>query len=173
MSITKAQAAIKLYGEGARDKESFRKEFMAMYPDFPRSTDGYFSDAFRFHNPGQKQVKTVKVPKATKEAKAPKVAKEKPVKAPKENKAETPVNAVPVKSPEEIETIKAANLARLKEVSVKNKSKMTRVADPEAPVPEGFTPEAARAEVKEMLEGQVPSWEAPESLTADEVRALV
>jgi hypothetical protein len=169
MMITKAQAAIKIYGEGARDKESFRKEFMAMYPDFPRSTDGYFSDAFRFHNPGQKQakVKVVKEPKvAVKATKAPKVSS-------KTSEKKTPENAVSVKSPEEIEAIKAANLARLKEVSVKNKNKPTKVAALEGPAPADFDPEVARAEVKDMLEGQIPSWEAPESLTADEVRALV
>ena len=170
-TLNKAATALKLYADGFKDKDSFNTEFMKLFPDFPRSTAGYFSDAFRHHNPGQSQRKgraasPPKEPKAVKEKvlkkKAEKVVKEKPSKA-----------SAPVKSLDEIAKIKAANLARMKAVSEKTK-KYTMVAREEGAGVPNFDPEKARAEVASFLDtGDIDSFAAPEKLSADQVRALV
>ncbi len=88
--------------------------------------------------------------KAVKAEKAPKAPA-----APKAPKAD----AKPTKTPEEIAAIKAANLARLKEVNARRKAEKV----------------AAKAE-KESAEApmvEADPFAAPASLTADEVAALV
>jgi hypothetical protein len=114
---------------------------------------------------------TKRGPKAV--AKAPKVAKtskNSPKTSPKPEKAKKA--AVPEKSADEIAKIKAANLQKMKAVSAKIK-KYNQVAAPDGPGVPNFNRDKARAEVAEMLGDQLPSWSVPESLSADEVRALV
>lgn len=182
-TLNKAATALKLYADGFKDKDSFNTEFMKLFPDFPRSTAGYFSDAFRHYNPGQSQRKgraasppKEKAPKAPKEPKPvkEKVLKKKAEKVVKEPKAsKAPKAEKPVKSLDEIAKIKAANLARMKAVSEKTK-KYTMVAREEGAGVPNFDPEKARAEVATFLDtGDIDSFAAPEALSADQVKALV
>jgi len=173
-TLNKAQAAIKLFADGFQNKDSFNAEFMKLFPEFPRSTAGYFSDAFRYHNPGLSQTRggiaKVKEPKAPKE---PKVAKEpkQPKVSPKPTKAQRQAE---LKSPDEIAEIKAANLVRMQQVTAKVK-KYSQVARAEGDGVDGFDPNTAKAEVAYYNEtGEYPdSWKSPAFLTADEVKALV
>lgn len=175
-TLNKAATALKLYADGFRDKDSFNTEFMKLFPDFPRATAGYFSDAFRHYNPGASQRKgravTVKAPKEPKPVKEKVLKAKKVVKAPKAAKADT--SSVLAKSPEEIARIKSANLARMKAVAEKTK-KYTMVARDDGPGVENFNPEQARAEVNAFLysSDELPSFQNPKFLSADEVKALV
>jgi len=176
-ALNKAATALKLYADGFKDKDSFNTEFMKLFPDFPRSTAGYFSDAFRHHNPGQSQRKgrAASPPKEPKAPKEPKPVKEKVLKkkAEKVVKEKPSKASAPVKSLDEIAKIKAANLARMKAVSEKTK-KYTMVAREEGAGVPNFDPEKARAEVATFLDtGDIDSFAAPEKLSADQVRALV
>ena len=176
-TLNKAATALKLYADGFKDKDSFNTEFMKLFPDFPRSTAGYFSDAFRHHNAGQSQRKgrAASTPKE-KAPKEPKPVKEKVLKkkAEKVVKEKAPPKApAPVKSLDEIAKIKAANLARMKAVSEKTR-KYNQVARPEGAGVPNFDPEKARAEVATFLDtGDIDSFAAPEKLSADQVKALV
>jgi len=176
-TLNKAATALKLYADGFKDKDSFNTEFMKLFPDFPRSTAGYFSDAFRHHNPGQSQrpARAASPPKEPKAPKEPKPVKEKVLKkkAEKVVKEKPSKASAPVKSLDEIAKIKAANLARMKAVSEKTK-KYTMVAREEGAGVPNFDPEKARAEVATFLDnGDIDSFAAPEALTADQVKALV
>jgi hypothetical protein len=73
------------------------------------------------------------------------------------------------KSPDEIAKIKEANLARLKEVSAKQK-KYNQVARPEGDGVADFDADVARAEVATMLE---EDFVAPKFLSKAQVKALV
>ena len=75
-----------------------------------------------------------------------------------------------VKSPAEVARIKAANLARLKEVSAKQK-KYNQIARPDGPGVDGFDADVARAEVDEMLEDN--SFTAPRFLSKDALKAMI
>jgi hypothetical protein len=104
-------------------------------------------------------------------AKAPKVKAEKPAKPVKvaKVKAEKPAKVTaPVKSDAEIERIRAANLARMKEVGARlkriNKSTQTGVAD--------FTPDQASADLA-AFNAELDSFKMPAFLTKDEVKYLV
>ena len=91
-----------------------------------------------------------KAPKAAKEPKAPKVQAESlPV-----GQAET------TKTPEEVAAIKEANLAKMKEVAAKLKN--AKKAKKDEPTSEAQEPTLA-----------TDSFQAPETLTADEVRSMV
>lgn len=73
------------------------------------------------------------------------------------------------KSPDEIAKIKEANLARLKEVSAKQK-KYNQIARPEGDGVADFDADVARAEVATMLE---EDFVAPKFLSKAQVKALV
>lgn len=117
--------------------------------------------------------------KAQPKAKAPAAkAKGRTAKAPAKAKDEDSARSAEdsTKSPKDIEAIKAANLKRMKEVTAKMKAKGLapgQYANPESVgVPEGWTPEAARAEVEQMYK-DLDSFEMPKFLTKDAVKALV
>jgi len=96
------------------------------------------------------------------------------VKAPKAKPETKAQRQATLKSPDEIAKIKAANLERMRAVTAKTK-KYNQVARPEGAGVPNFDPAQARAEVDSILAGvdELPSFRNPESLTADEVRALV
>jgi hypothetical protein len=102
--------------------------------------------------------------KPTKEVPAKKLLKEVGLKA--------TVKAKPEKSPEEVARIKEANLARMREVSAKQK-KYNQVARPQGPGVPDFDADAARAEVAEFMEHGDDSFTMPKFLTKDAVKALV
>lgn len=77
---------------------------------------------------------------------------------------------VTAKSDEEIAAIKAANLAKLKAVSAKQK-KYNQIARPDGAGVDGFDADVARAEVAELLEDD--SFVAPKFLSKSQVKALV
>ena len=77
---------------------------------------------------------------------------------------------VTAKSDEEIAAIKAANLAKLKAVSAKQK-KYNQIARPDGAGVDGFDADVARAEVAELLEDD--SFAAPKFLSKSQVKALV
>ena len=77
---------------------------------------------------------------------------------------------VTAKSDEEIAAIKAANLAKLKAVSAKQK-KYNQIARPDGAGVDGFDADIARAEVAELLEDD--SFAAPKFLSKSQVKALV
>ena len=120
----------------------------------------------------QKSVKTKEVP-------AKKLLKEVGVKLekPKKNRFTGNVKTTAPKTEDEVSRIKAANLARMKEITERNKviraqynGNIARGAD--APFdPEDFTPESARAEL-EAADG-LESFSAPRFLSKDAVKALV
>lgn len=109
-----------------------------------------------------------KAARKSKEVSATKALKDAGLKPTKLSKAQR--QAALAKSPEEIDRIKAANLARLKEVSAKQK-KYNQIARPDGPGVDGFDADVARAEVDEMLEDN--SFTAPRFLSKDQVKALV
>jgi hypothetical protein len=74
-----------------------------------------------------------------------------------------------VKSDAEVSKIKAANLARMKEVSAK--SKYNQVARPEGKGVKNFDSKKAREEVDNLLTDD--SFKAPKFLSKDQVKALV
>jgi len=75
-----------------------------------------------------------------------------------------------VKSDAEVAKIKAANLARMKEVSAKSK-KYNQVARPEGKGVKDFDATEARAEIDNLLADD--SFKAPKFLSRDQVKALV
>ena len=77
-----------------------------------------------------------------------------------------------VKSPAEVAKIKAANLARMKEVSAKQK-KYNQIARPDGPGVKDFDADAARAEVAEFVEHGDDSFSVPRFLSKSQVKALV
>ena len=85
-------------------------------------------------------------------------------------KAKLKKQLVTAKSDEEMEAIRASNLARMKEVSAKQK-KYSQVARPDGPGVKNFDPKVARAEVDSILADE--SLSAPKFLTKDQVKALV
>jgi hypothetical protein len=105
---------------------------------------------------------TAKAARKTKEVSARKALKDAGLKA--------TVKAKPEKSPEEVARIKEANLARMREVSAKQK-KYNQIARPDGPGVDGFDADVARAEVQEMLEDD--SFAMPKFLSKDQVKALV
>ena len=120
----------------------------------------------------QKSVKTKEVP-------AKKLLKEVGVKLekPKKNRFAGNVKTTAPKTEDEVSRIKAANLARMKEISERNKviraqynGNIARGADDPFD-PEDFTPESARAEL-EAADG-LESFSAPRFLSKDAVKALV
>jgi hypothetical protein len=121
-----------------------------------------------------KPVKVKAEPKAKAPAKPKAPAKAKTAKAKDEDSARSAEDSS--QSPKDIEAIKAANLKRMKEVTAKMKAKGLQpgqYANPESVgVPEGFTPEKARAEVAQMYK-DLESFEMPKFLTKDAVKALV
>ena len=115
----------------------------------------------------------------TKEVPASKLLKEVGVKLekPKKNRFTGNIKSTEPKTEDEVSRIKAANLARMKEITARNKviraqynGNIARGAD--APFdPEDFTPESARAEL-ENADG-LDSFSVPRFLSKDAVRALV
>lgn len=115
----------------------------------------------------------------TKEVPAKKLLKEVGVKLekPKKNRFTGNVKTTAPKTEDEVSRIKAANLARMKEITARNaiarekyNGNIARNAD--APFdPEDFTPESALAEL-EAADG-LESFSAPRFLSKDAVRALV
>lgn len=149
--ITQVGLAVALYTEN-KDiaHEEFVERMLAEFPALPRKTAAlYWQNKDRRASFGLGPVRLPDVykdtqPKPEKPAKEPKA--EKPAKEAK------PKTEKPAKSPEEIERIKAANLARLKQVHAKVKQNVKR-------------------EEPEVLE--VDPFAAPIALTRDEVTALV
>ena len=94
----------------------------------------------------------------------PKLAKAKPTKT-KQVKAETLLPEV------EIERIRAANLARIKEVAARKKYKNVARPSKSTGVP-NFDADTARAEV-EALDAELSSFVAPKFLSKAQVKALV
>lgn len=80
------------------------------------------------------------------------------------------------KNPDELAKIKEANLKRMQEVTAKMKKlglQPGQYANPEnVGVPDGWTAEAARAEVDQMYK-ELDSFEMPKFLSKDQVKALV
>lgn len=113
-----------------------------------------------------------KAARKTKEVSATKALKDAGLKPTKLSKAQRQAALKPVveKSPEEVARIKAGNLARMKEVSAKQK-KYNQVARPEGRGVDGFDADAARAEVTEMMNDD--SFAAPRFLSKGELKALV
>jgi len=97
--------------------------------------------------------------KPTKEVPAKKLLKEVGLKA-------------TVKSPEEVARIKEANLARMREVSAKQK-KYNQIARPDGRGVDGFDADVARAEVAEFVEHGDDSFVAPRFLSKDAVKAMI
>lgn len=110
-----------------------------------------------------------KAARKSKEVSATKALKDAGLKPTKLSKAQRQAALLPTKSPDEIAKIKEANLARLKEVSAKQK-KYNQVARPEGPGVDGFDADVARAEVATMLE---EDFVAPKFLSKAQVKALV
>ena len=115
---------------------------------------------------------TAKAARKTKEVSATKALKEAGLKPTKLSKAQRQAALKPTveKSPEEVARIKAANLARMKEVTAKQK-KYNQVARPEGRGVDGFDADTARAEVAEILADD--SFSAPRFLSKGELKALV
>ena len=127
----------------------------------------------------KKKVAPGKLEGKTKEVPAKKLLKEVGVKLekPKKNRFTGNVKTTAPKTEDEVSRIKAANLARMKEITARNKviraqynGNIARGAD--APFdPEDFTPESARAEL-ENADG-LDSFSVPRFLSKDAVKALV
>jgi hypothetical protein len=113
---------------------------------------------------------TAKAARKTKEVSATKALKDAGLKPTKLSKAQRQAALNPNKSPEEVARIKEVNLARMKEVSAKQK-KYNQIARPDGPGVDGFDADVARAEVQEMLEDD--SFAMPKFLSKDQVKALV
>jgi len=111
---------------------------------------------------------TAKASRKSKEVSATKALKEAGLKPTKLSKAQR--QAQLAKTPEQIASIKAANLARLKEVSAKQK-KYNQIARPDGPGVDGFDADVARAEVDEMLADD--SFTMPKFLSKDQLKAMV
>ena len=79
---------------------------------------------------------------------------------------------VTAKSDEEIARIKAANLAKMKAVSAKQKQ-YNQIARPDGPGVDGFDADVARAEVAEFVEHGDDSFVAPRFLSKDAVKAMI
>lgn len=116
----------------------------------------------------------------TKEVAPTKALKDAGLKATKRNRFTGNVKATAAtekpKTPDEIAKIKAANLKRMQEVTAKMKKQGLlpgQYANPEnVGVPDGWTAEAARAEVDQMYK-ELDSFESPRFLTKDQVKAIV
>lgn len=80
------------------------------------------------------------------------------------------VSAESLLPPAELAKIKAGNLARMKQVSAKQK-KYNQVARPEGRGVDGFEAEAARAEVTELMHDD--SFAAPRFLSKRDLKAMV
>jgi hypothetical protein len=115
---------------------------------------------------------TAKAARKTKEVSATKALKEAGLKPTKLSKAQRQAALKPTveKSPEEVARIKEANLARMREVSAKQK-KYNQIARPDGPGVDGFDADVARAEVQEMLEDD--SFAMPKFLSKDQLKAMV
>ena len=109
---------------------------------------------------------TAKAARKSKEVPAPKLMKEVGLSPATKKKLVT------AKSDEEIAAIKAGNLARMKEVSAKQK-KYNQIARPDGPGVKDFDADAARAEVAEFVEHGDDSFSVPRFLSKDQVKALV
>ena len=117
--------------------------------------------------------------KETKEVPAKKLLKEVGVKLekPKKNRFTGNIKSTGSKTEDEVSRIKAANLARMKEITARNKviraqynGNIARGADDPFD-PEDFTPESARAELEAA--DVLDSFSAPRFLSKDAVKALV
>lgn len=130
---------------------------------------------------GGKVEKAPRAPKAEKEAKVKEPKADKPAKTPKTEKVKETQRSAPKavkaeKTPDEIEAIKAKNLARLKEVGKKyEKYAKGQIAENiNLEHSEGWQgEEAARALIEQEDIGGLTSFQSPEHLTMDEVKALV
>lgn len=91
-------------------------------------------------------------------------------------KTEKSVATAAPKTDDELAKIKAANLKRMQQVTAKMKARGLQpgqYANPEhVGVPDGWTAEAARAEVDQMYK-DLDSFEMPKFLSKDQVKALV
>jgi hypothetical protein len=112
-----------------------------------------------------KDVVAAATPKAPKAPKAPKEKAPKPVKFKKEVAAKT------LLPDSEVAKIKAANLNRMKAVSVKTKV-YTNVARPEGPGVEDFDSDEARAEVSNIV-NDLDSFKAPRFLSKAQLKAMI
>lgn len=113
---------------------------------------------------------TVKVRAKTKEVPAAKLLKEVGIKKNRFTGNVKPVaKPAPEKTPDEIARIKAANLAKMKQVTQKM-SKMRHAVD--GPGVDDFDANEARNEVDQMYK-DLDSFEMPKFLTKDQVKSLV
>jgi hypothetical protein len=169
---TQAGLALSLYESNPQITcGEFVTEFALAFPSLPPKTAAlYWQNKARRAKFGlpptalpaeYKDIVSVKAPKASKPA------KEKAVKV----KFKKEVPAKTLLPPDEIAKIKAANLARLKEVSSKKKI-YSNVARGDGPGVDGFDPDEARADVAGVI-SDLESFKAPKFLTKAQVKALI
>ena len=172
---TQAGLAFSLY-EGNKNitHQEFVKAFLEQFPSCsPKNAALYWQNKARRAKFG---LAPVALPAEYKDAVAPKAAKTKQVSAKKMVADVLPPalrkasKKVPAKSDTELAKIKAANLARMKEVSAKQK-KYSQVARPEGSGVKDFDAKKARAEVDNLLADE--SFKAPKFLSKEQVKALV
>jgi hypothetical protein len=175
---TQSGLALSLYeGNVNITCNEFVLEFALAFPSLPPKTAAlYWQNRARRAKFGLPPTAVPAEYKDAVEAKAPKAPKEKAVKATvKRMAAEVIAKTKPVKAkvelaPDEMAKIKAANLARLQEVSARTR-KYTNVARPEGPGVDGFDSDEARAEVETILHDD--SFAMPKFLTKDALKAMI
>lgn len=181
--VTKTSVVIRIMTE---HKDKPMSEVVKLIEKGLPCKDGYGKVWYRWAikegvAPGKLEETRGKASKAAKPAKAKteKVKVAKTVEAkPKGNRFTGKVKATAEKpkSEDELAKIKAANLKRMQEVTAKMKKQgylPGQYAIPETVgVPEGWTAEAARAEVDQMYK-ELDSFEMPKFLTKDQVKNLV
>lgn len=149
----------------------FVTEFALAFPSLPAKTAAlYWQNKARRAKFGLPPTALPAEYKGIVEAKAPKASK--PVKekiAKVKFKKEVPEKTL--LPPDEIAKIKAANLARLKEVSSKKKI-YSNVARGDGPGVDGFDADEARADVAGVI-SDLESFKAPKFLTKSQVKALI
>lgn len=169
---TQAGLAFSLY-EGNKNitHQEFVKAFLEQFPSCsPKNAALYWQNKARRAKFG---LAPVALPAEYKDAVAPKAAKTKQVSAKKMVADVLPPalrKASKPKTDTDIARIKAANLARMKEVSAKQK-KYSQVARPEGSGVKDFDAKKARAEVDNLLADE--SFKAPKFLSKEQVKALV
>jgi hypothetical protein len=177
---TQAGLALSLYESNPQITcGEFVTEFALAFPSLPPKTAAlYWQNKARRAKFGlpptalpseYKGIVEAKAPKATKEVSPRKALKDAGLKATVKRKAKEAI--ADSKSPDEIAKIKAANLARLKEVSSKKKV-YSNVARGDGPGVDNFDADEARADVAGVI-SDLESFKAPKFLTKSQVKALV
>ena len=170
---TQSGLALSLYeGNTSITCAEFVLEFALAFPSLPAKTAAlYWQNKARrakFGLPPTALPAEFKDVVAAATPKAPKAPKE---KAPKPVKFKKEVAAKTLLPDSEVAKIKAANLNRMKAVSVKTKV-YTNVARPEGPGVEDFDSYEARAEVSNIV-NDLDSFKAPRFLSKAQLKAMI